>query len=226
MNLPRVTKWILGLNCGIWLLCSLMPLVSYIGSYRISFREQYLALRPATNPLFMPWQVVTYAFMHAGFTHLLCNMFAVFMFGPMLEQRFGEKRFLLYYFVCAIGAALVQLLVWYLMGQNYGLTVGASGAVFGLLFAFGYFFPDVELYLLFIPIPIRARTFVIGYAVVELLAGLGDLGGFTMDNVAHFAHLGGLLFGWVLLAIWHYIDHHGHTSYGGNHAGFHYQPSV
>lgn len=222
-SLPRITKWILGINCGVWLFCMMMPLRGVIPG--LTVWEENFALFPVegTLPLFRPWQLITYSFLHADLGHLLCNMFAVYMFGPVLERRWGEGRYLIYYSVCAIGAGLVQLLVWHLMGVTVALTIGASGAVFGLLFAFGYFFPDVEMFLLFLPIPIRARTFVMGYAVLELLLGVGSIQG---DNVAHFAHLGGLLFGGIVLLIWHLWDHHGRSSHGGNHAGYHYQPSV
>lgn len=146
------------------------------------------------------WQPVTYMFMHANFGHLFCNMFAVLMFGPALEREWGERRYLVYYFVCGIGAAIVQELVWmtFLPGQ-LAATIGASGAVFGILLAFGWLFPDTPLYLLFIPVPIRARIFVIVYAVIELFAGLASFSG---DNVAHFAHLGGMLFGLLLILWW------------------------
>ena len=109
-------------------------------------------------------------------------MFAVLMFGPLLEREWGERKFLLYYLVCGIGAALIQELVWMaFMPGMPGVTIGASGAVFGILFAFGWLFPDTPLFLLFIPVPIRARVFVIGYAVIELFAGLANFAG---DNVA------------------------------------------
>ena len=135
----------------------------------------------------------------------------------MIEQEWGSKRFSLYYLVCGLGAALIQELVWMMMLNNMAgsydaaslvyyssmlNTIGASGAVFGILFAFGWLYPDVPMYILFIPIPIRARIFVIIYALIELFAGLGSVAGLTADNVAHFAHLGGMLFGWLLILYW------------------------
>jgi membrane associated rhomboid family serine protease len=150
------------------------------------------------TPYFRLWQPLTYMFLHSGFWHLFCNMFAVLMFAPVLEQRWGSRRFLIYYLVCGIGAGLVQQAVWFLTGTP-GVTVGASGAVFGILFAFGWLYPDVEMFLMFIPIPIKARIFVFLYAAFELWQGIAPGAG---DNVAHFAHLGGMLFGWLLLLYW------------------------
>lgn len=139
------------------------------------------------------------------------------MFAPVIEREWGARRFAIYYLVCGLGAALVQELVWMAMlsdlSGHYGPevvtqyayylnTIGASGAVFGILFAFGWLYPDVPMFLLFIPVPIRARIFVIIYAVVELFAGLGSVAGLTADHVAHFAHLGGFLFGWLLILYW------------------------
>ena len=167
---------------------------------------------------FRIYQLVTYMFMHGNFGHLFFNMFALWMFGNTLENIWGSKRFLLFYMVCGIGAGLCQELVQYIQytttladyatvntgGQiipmstylNMMTTVGASGAIYGLLLAFGMMFPDSRIYLYFF-IPIKAKWFVIGYAVVELLMGLGGT-----DNVAHFAHLGGMLFGLLLILYW------------------------
>ena len=167
---------------------------------------------------FRIYQFVTYMFMHANFAHLFFNMFALWMFGNTLENVWGSQRFLLYYMVCGLGAGLCQELVQYIQyttqladyatvntgGQiitmdaylNMMTTVGASGAIYGLLLAFAMMFPDSRIYLYFF-IPIKAKWFVIGYAVLELISGLG--GG---DNVAHFAHLGGMLFGLILILYW------------------------
>lgn len=192
-NLPTITKNLLLINFVVWL-------VDYILKSRGIFLTQWLGLFSATAGGFHFWQPLTYMFMHANFSHLFFNMFAVWMFGPALEQSWGSKRYLLYYLVCGLGAAAVQLGVWALF-QPYtpAVTIGASGAVFGILLAFGWLFPDVPMFFLFIPVPIRARTFVIIYAVIELMAGLAD---FRFDNVAHFAHLGGMLFGWLLILWW------------------------
>lgn len=167
---------------------------------------------------FRVYQLVTYMFMHGSFGHLFFNMFALWMFGNTLENLWGSKRFLLFYMVCGIGAGLCQELVQYIQyatslagygsvnlgGQvvtmdtylNMMNTVGASGAVYGLLLAFGMMFPNSMIYFYFL-IPIKAKWFVIGYAVIELITGLTGF-----DNVAHFAHLGGMLFGLGLILYW------------------------
>ena len=168
---------------------------------------------------FRPWQLLTYMFMHGNFSHLFFNMFALWMFGNTLENIWGTKRFLVYYLLCGLGAGLIQEGVQYIeyitslshydtvnmggaiipMSQylNYMTTVGASGAIYGLLLAFGMMFPNSMIYLYFF-VPIKAKWFVIGYAVIELLNGLGASG----DHVAHFAHLGGMLVGLIIILIW------------------------
>lgn len=213
-NLPRITKQILGINCVVWILDILLRGLGF-------YLPGLTGLYPMWSDNFHIWQPFTYMWMHAGFGHLFCNMFAVLMFGPALEREWGEKKFLIYYLVCGIGAALVQELVWYLTGANpMSSTIGASGAVFGVLLAFGWLFPDVEMFLLFIPIPIRSRVFVIGYAFFELLAGLT---GSPFDNVAHFAHLGGMLFGALLLAFWTHQENHKNDEQDADYSGYHYQ---
>ncbi len=168
------------------------------------------ALHPMQSPLFEWWQPVTYMFMHGSFSHLFFNMFALYMFGRSLEWELGTKRFLVYYFVCGIGAALIQMLVGQIdiAGMVYGSdaywqymvtpTVGASGAVFGLLLAFGMMHPDAVIMLLIPPIPIKAKWFVVIYGAIELFFGVSG----RMDSVAHFAHLGGMFWGWLLLLWW------------------------
>ena len=150
---------------------------------------------------FLPWQLVTYGFLHGGMTHLFFIMFALWMFGGPLEATWGSRRFLQYYLVCVVGAGLVQLLV-ATAAVNGGLgaypTVGASGGVFGLLLAYGMLFPNHRLMLLFPPIPMRARTFVIAYGLLELFLGVTG----TAPGVAHFAHLGGMAFGFLLIQYW------------------------
>ena len=167
---------------------------------------------------FRIYQLVTYMFMHGNFGRLFFNMFALWMFGNTLENIWGSKRFLLFYMVCGIGAGLCQELVQYIQyatslaqyetvnmsGRiismdsylNMMTTVGASGAIYGLLLAFGMMFPDSRIYLYFL-FPIKAKWFVIGYAVLELILGFQGV-----DNVAHFAHLGGMLFGLLLILYW------------------------
>ena len=153
------------------------------------------------------WQPFTYMFLHASFGHLFFNMFALWMFAPAIESAWGTRRFTIYYLVCGLGAALVQELVMMATGAGLaGVTIGASGAVFGSLFAFGWLFPDVPMFLLFIPIPIRARVFVIIYAVIELLEALQSAAGYSADNIAHAAHLGGFLIGWLLILYWRKVN--------------------
>lgn len=145
---------------------------------------------PATGH-FRVWQPLTYMFMHANFTHLFFNMFALWMFGNTMENFWGTKRFLIYYLACGLGAGLLTMLF------PGSLTVGASGAVYGLLLAFGMTFPNEYIYLYFL-MPIKAKWFVIGYAALELIQGLF----YSYDGVAHFAHLGGMLVGLLLILWW------------------------
>jgi len=191
-NLPPITKSLILINLIVWLIDVSLRQRGIVLSY-------YLGLWTLQSGLFRFWQPLTYMFLHANLGHLFCNMFAVFMFGPSLEENWGRNKYLLYYFVCGLGAAAVQLFIWHLFGPAASVTIGASGAVFGILFAFGWLFPDIPMFILFVPVPIRARTFVYIYAAIELFAGLMD---FSFDNVAHFAHLGGMLFGWLLILLW------------------------
>lgn len=236
-NLPTVTKAILLANLGMWFLDVLLQ------KYDIQLYT-FLGLHYVKGDYFHFWQPLTYMFMHSGFSHLFFNMFAVLMFGPVLEQEWGVKRYLIYYIICGLGAAFIQECVWAIKIQsllttysaesvmmNYAnmvVTIGASGAVFGILLAFGWLFPDVPMYLFFIPIPIKARWMVIGYAGIELFAGFSPLQG---DNIAHFAHLGGMLFGLIVLLWWKYKDpllqkwfpsRHS-TDRDHNYSGYHYR---
>jgi membrane associated rhomboid family serine protease len=150
---------------------------------------------------FLPWQVLSYGFMHGSHMHIFFNMFALVMFGSAIEQVWGQRRFAIYYFTCLIGAGLVQLVVATLSVQQGGEpypTVGASGGVFGVLLAFGMLFPNRRIMLLFPPIPMRAITFVILYGLLELVLGVTR----TQSGVAHFAHLGGMVFGFGLIQYW------------------------
>jgi membrane associated rhomboid family serine protease len=151
------------------------------------------------GPNFQPWQVITYAFMHSTQTlaHLFFNMFALFMFGRELEQYWGTKRFVLYYFASVLGAAATQLVTtWYTQAEYP--TVGASGGVFGLLLAFAMYFPRQRITLLFPPIPMPAWLFVTLYGLLELFLGVTG----TQAGVAHFAHLGGMLGGYLMIMVW------------------------
>jgi membrane associated rhomboid family serine protease len=153
---------------------------------------------PLGTAQFQPWQLVSYAFLHGGVLHLVLDMYALWLFGAPLERRWGSRRFAIFYFACVIGAGMTQLLVGELAFVQGGATypvVGASGGVFGLLLAFGLLYPDVRLLLLIPPVPIKAKWFVIGYGLVELVAGITG----TAAGIAHFAHLGGMLTGFLLL---------------------------
>jgi membrane associated rhomboid family serine protease len=146
---------------------------------------------------FRPWQLVTYAFLHGGLVHIAFNMFALYMFGGPVERVFGPRRYLLYYFVCVLSAAIAQLITSSATGTVYP-TVGASGGVFGLLLAYAIYFPHSRILLIFPPIPMPARVFVVVYAALELFLGVTG----TEEGVAHFAHLGGLVGGFIMLRFW------------------------
>ena len=195
-NLPTITRYLLIANIFVFLVDSV---------FHLNLWQTCGLFYPETG-YFRFWQPLTYMFLHADFGHLFFNMFAVLMFAPMIEREFGARRFAIYYLLCGLGAALVQELVWMATGTG-SVTIGASGAVFGILFAFGWLFPNIPMFLLFIPIPIRARVFVIIYAVIELMAGISSATGhFSADHVAHFAHLGGFLFGWLIILYWKWIN--------------------
>lgn len=170
------------------------------------------------SPFFKPFQLVTHMFMHGGFTHIFFNMYTLFIFGGVLERVWGSQKFLFYYFVTGIGAALLHLGVMYFQLQGYLAdaqagdlmatanirallttpTVGASGAIYGLLLAYGMLFPNNIMQLIFPPVALKAKWFVLIFGALELLLGLSGRGG----NVAHFAHLGGMIFGYFLILYW------------------------
>ena len=215
MNIPPVTKNLIIINV-------LFFFGAIVAEGRGINLDEYLGLHFFLASDFNPAQFVTYMFMHAGFSHIFFNMFALYMFGRILEQAWGGKRFLLYYIVCGVGAGLVQEGVQYI---HYALelaaydrvnlgggmiipmeaylnmmnTVGASGAIYGILLAFGMLFPNERIFIFPLPMPIKAKYFVIGYAVLELALGISNN---ASDNVAHFAHLGGMLFGFLLIMYW------------------------
>lgn len=219
----------------------ILNVLFFVAQFAVPGIMNKLELYPVASEEFKPWQLATHFFMHStqGLMHIFFNMFALVMFGAQLERVWGPKKFLIYYFATAFGAAFLHLLVNYLRYQNiidglseielshwlkeshnawsdgmvisrpligaqisqalYTPVLGASGAVFGLLAAYGYLFPNTELYLMFIPVPIKAKYFVIGYAAIELYSGVANSPG---DNVAHFAHLGGALIGIIMVIIW------------------------
>lgn len=232
-GIPPVTKNLLIINVLLWLVCVVF------GNFGNVLQEK-LGLHIIGATMFNPIQVITYMFMHDQHSvlHILFNMFTLWMFGRILEQVWGSRRFFMFYMVCGIGAAVVQEAVWlatwqheYISGiarlngltyehmkevvdaalangdagfmnavaqfKNMFVTVGASGAIFGLLLGFAMTFPNMPLYLFFIPVPIKAKYMVIGYAVLEFFLGVGGGG-----TIAHFAHLGGMLFGLVILLYW------------------------
>jgi membrane associated rhomboid family serine protease len=184
--LPPVTQSLLFTNIAVYLLSGLgmLPLDD-------------LALWPpgGFESRFAPWQLVTYAFLHGGLAHIFFNMLGLYMFGSEVERLFGSRFYLLYYFGCVVTAALTHLAVTGWMGAPPYPTVGASGGVYGLLLAFGVYFPHRRVLLLFPPIPLPARVFVILFAALELVFGVTR----TAAGVAHFAHLGGMIGGWLMI---------------------------
>lgn len=233
-RIPPVTKNLLILNVGLWLACSIF---SGFGD----FVYAHLGLRYWGGDSFNPMQLLTYMFLQeplggpSGFSHIFFNMFALYMFGRILEMTWGARRFLMFYVVCGMGAGLVQEIVWWLamtpdfisalavqnglpegvvreqlaadpalahslMSQYTSalLTIGASGAVFALLLGFGCVYPNIPMYFFFIPVPIKAKYMVGAYAVLEFFFGITGMQG----NVAHFAHLGGMLFAVGFILWW------------------------
>jgi len=174
---------------GIILVCAI--------AYLTRFQPPSLALWPLESGYFTPWQLLSYAFLHGNFNHLFFNMFAVWMFGTPLEQAWGSQRFAAYFGACVVGAAVIQLIVQLFEGGVYP-TIGASGGVFGLLLAYGAMWPDNRIFLLFFPVPVKAKWFVLIYGAIELLLGFTR----AMPGIAHFAHLGGMIFGAALLYRW------------------------
>lgn len=229
-SIPQVTKHLIIINVLLWVATMLLgardivDLTNYLGlhfwkgsDFHIYQLVTYMFMHDSSG-------------FQSGFMHIFFNMFSLYMFGVLLEKVMGMKRFILFYMVCGIGAGLVQELMWQFSWQsiladinkvpssvinnaikigdidnaflnmffNSLITVGASGAVFGILLAFAMIFPNIPLYIMFIPIPVKAKYAVIGFAVIELFFGVTG----AMDNVAHFAHLGGMLFGLILILYW------------------------
>lgn len=193
-RMPPVTRALLIANVAVFVLQYLSgPLLT-----------SSLALWPLASdqfpgaPIFRPWQLLTYGFLHAGPAHLFFNMLALYMFGGDIEQLLGSRRYLIYYLLCVIGAAVTQLVVMGNIDRPPVPTIGASGGVFGLLLAFGMAFPQRRIILLFPPIPMPAWLFVTLYGLLELYLGVTG----TSQGVAHFAHLGGMVAGFLLLTLW------------------------
>jgi membrane associated rhomboid family serine protease len=192
---PPLIKGLLISNVVIWLVFGFfLPLFTLRGVPIFAMLSEYLALWPlGTN--FWPWQLITYMFMHGGFGHLFFNMLALWMFGMELEYTWGSRKFLLFYMLCGIGAGISNLLVAPLFGQ-VAPTVGASGAVFGVLLAFGMLYPERPIYIYFL-LPIKAKYFVAAYIGLELYSGVTG----TTDGIAHLAHLGGAAVGFLFLLV-------------------------
>lgn len=229
-NIPTVTKNLLAINV-------LMFLALLVAEKQGVDLNSVLGLHLFASEGFQSYQLVTYMFMHASVTHLFFNMFALYMFGRTLEYMWGAKRFLVYYLVAGIGAALVQEAIGMVRyhealdgmspldvelvlsrgfdalreGKNFvnpqlahlnvvlnSTTVGASGAIYAILLGFGMLFPEERMFVFPIPFPIKAKYLVMGYAVIELYLGVSG----SADGVAHFAHLGGMLFGFILILFW------------------------
>jgi membrane associated rhomboid family serine protease len=223
---PPVVKNLIIINFLVW--------IAQLSFHNKDFDlTDYISLYPVDDPHFKFYQLITHMFAHAAyaggsivFYHILFNMFALWMFGRVLENVWGGKRFLFFYLACGIGAAVCHLLVQHLRydpnvimnienayragdqnAYDYWVNkagfmapaVGASGAIMGVLAAFAYLFPNTELFILPIPVPIKAKWAVIGYVAIDLFLGLGSVSG---DNVAHFAHLGGAITGFIIVFIW------------------------
>jgi len=193
-NLPPITRALLVTNVGVFLLqlATDTALVRWFGLWPFGGGT-------FDSPTgFLPWQVITYSFLHGSLFHIFFNMLALYMFGSEIERVFGGRRYLLYYFVCVLVAAGAQLTVSALGSGPAYPTVGASGGVFGLLLAYGMYFPRRTVMLIFPPIPMPAWLFVIVYGLIELYFGVTG----TQAGVAHFAHLGGMLGGWLMIQYW------------------------
>ena len=215
-SIPTATKNIIIINVLIMIMTSLNGDLMY----------QKFALFYPTSPFFRWWQPVTHMFMHGGFWHLFFNMYTLYFFGRVLEERWGAKKFLIFYFVTGLGAALIHTGVEWIqmhhwMGQvaegsmaaqakihalKMTPTVGASGAIYGVLMGFAMLYPDAVLTLFFPPVSMKAKWFVLIFGGIELLTGITGVGG----GIAHFAHLGGLIFGYLLIMYWKKK----HTLYG------------
>jgi membrane associated rhomboid family serine protease len=224
-NMTPVVKNLVILNVIFFIAAYLL---SHAGVFDM---DKWFAAYYPNSPTFRFWQIITYMFMHGGLWHILFNMIALVSFGSIIEQTLGSKRFINFYFLCGIGALVCQMAVqafevhsitgaiaianpeldasYFQYGQKaqklYEIIntplVGASGAVFGVLIAFGMLFPNLELMIIPIPVPVKAKYLVPGYIVLELVLGLGQFAG---DSVAHFAHIGGALVGFIIIKAWGY----------------------
>ena len=200
--LPPVTKNIVAIN----VLVFIATLVNQ------QFMVANFAMFYPTSPFFRPWQIITHMFMHGGFWHIFFNMYSLLMFGTVLERSIGSKKFLIFYFVTGLGAVALHTGVEWIEAQIFMAneqvmayhnllmtpTLGASGAIYGVLIGYAMVYPQSRLTLLFPPVTLTAKWMVIIFAAIELFTGITG----TADGVAHFAHLGGMLFGWLLIRMW------------------------
>jgi membrane associated rhomboid family serine protease len=205
-NFPPIVKNLIIINVLVWVAQLIYDKTDGVFTRWLTDK---IALFPIGDPEFKPYQIATHMFAHSSyagtileshivFIHILFNMFGLFMFGRILENQWGPKRFLFFYLTCGVGAGLAHLAVQYLMGAG-APAVGASGAVMGVFVAFGYLFPNTQLMIMPIPIPIKAKWLVLVYIGIDLFGGFGNIAG---DNVAHFAHLGGALTGFLIVLFW------------------------
>jgi membrane associated rhomboid family serine protease len=200
MNRTPGVMWLLVVN-GLVFLLEMSGGGAMIGRFalwplNLTSHTQALGANP-----FYPWQLITYGFLHGSVLHLFLNMYALWLFGRSLELSMGSQRFMVFYLACVVGAALLHLVVQEVMLMHGAIArpvIGASGGTFGLLMAFAYLFPDTRLFLLFPPMPVKAKWFALGYGIVELVVGVTG----TASGLAHFAHLGGMVTAYLLVRYW------------------------
>ena len=201
-QIPTVTKNLVAINI-------LMFIASLVNE---NFMVTNFAMFYPASPFFKPWQILTHMFMHGGFWHIFFNMYSLLMFGSILERSLGPKKFLIFYFVTGLGAVALHTGVEWMQARVFiangavnayqallmTQTLGASGAIYGVLIGFAMLYPQAQLMLIFPPIPVKAKWLVIIFAAIELFSGINGI----QESVAHFAHLGGMLFGWLLIRWW------------------------
>ena len=201
-QIPTVTKNLVAINI-------LMFIATLINE---NFMVANFAMFYPASPFFKPWQILTHMFMHGGFWHIFFNMYSLLMFGSILERSLGPKKFLIFYFVTGLGAAALHTGVVWMQARVFIAngavnayqallmtpTLGASGAIYGVLIGFAMLYPQAQLMLIFPPIPVKAKWLVVIFAAIELFSGINGI----QESVAHFAHLGGMLFGWLLIRWW------------------------
>lgn len=193
-NVPKVTKNLIITNL-------LVFVATWINE---NFIIANFALFYPASPFFRIWQPLTHMFVHGGFWHLFFNMYALFIFGSVVEQIIGEKKFLTLYFVCGLGAAALHIGVQALFGGSSIPCVGASGAIYGIIMAYAMLFPNAQLTLLFPPVTLSAKKMVLIFLGIEIVAGVFGSGQLlnVSDGIAHFAHIGGMLFAFLLIFFW------------------------